>query len=239
VTLSLKNLVGINGDKNYLPHFTQGSPANGGDQFPDESKSRHAESIALRGLRKLALSVPVVGPWFYLRAKQTGKKLFGSSEQVIRAGNWWGNDTCWRMCLDLNRILLYANSNGTLRPDISESRRRYLTIVDGIIGGHGNGPIDVDPVASGVLLMGTDPVAVDAVAATYMGFDPRKLPIIANATQVGDYRISDEDLCSLIVESNRSDWRGKLSEIGFAGLERFRPHFGWRGKIEGESGASQ
>ena len=30
VTLSLKNLVGINGDKNYLPHFCIGTPAEGG-----------------------------------------------------------------------------------------------------------------------------------------------------------------------------------------------------------------
>jgi len=34
VTLSLKNLVGINGDKNYLPHYTMGTPSEGGDQFP-------------------------------------------------------------------------------------------------------------------------------------------------------------------------------------------------------------
>ena len=34
VTLSLKNLVGINADKNWLPHHTSGSPIDGGDQFP-------------------------------------------------------------------------------------------------------------------------------------------------------------------------------------------------------------
>lgn len=33
VTLSLKNLVGINADKNWLPHYSGGSPRNGGDQF--------------------------------------------------------------------------------------------------------------------------------------------------------------------------------------------------------------
>lgn len=33
VTLSLKNLVGINGDKNFLPHFTRGTPGAGGDEF--------------------------------------------------------------------------------------------------------------------------------------------------------------------------------------------------------------
>ena len=34
ITCSLKNFVGINGDKNWLPHHTEGVPANGGDEFP-------------------------------------------------------------------------------------------------------------------------------------------------------------------------------------------------------------
>jgi uncharacterized protein (DUF362 family) len=34
ITVSLKNLVGINGDKNWLPHFTEGSTASGGDEHP-------------------------------------------------------------------------------------------------------------------------------------------------------------------------------------------------------------
>jgi Domain of unknown function (DUF362) len=33
ITCSLKNLVGINGDKNWLPHHTQGAPTEGGDEF--------------------------------------------------------------------------------------------------------------------------------------------------------------------------------------------------------------
>jgi uncharacterized protein (DUF362 family) len=35
ITCSLKNLVGINGHKDYLPHFRFGSPKNGGDEYPD------------------------------------------------------------------------------------------------------------------------------------------------------------------------------------------------------------
>jgi len=37
VTLNLKGLVGINGDKNYLPHYAIGSPERNGDQFPGQS----------------------------------------------------------------------------------------------------------------------------------------------------------------------------------------------------------
>ena len=34
VTCALKNLVGINANKNWLPHHTEGTPDQGGDQFP-------------------------------------------------------------------------------------------------------------------------------------------------------------------------------------------------------------
>src|SRR5262249_37300955 len=34
LTCALKNLVGINANKNWLPHHTEGSPEDGGDQFP-------------------------------------------------------------------------------------------------------------------------------------------------------------------------------------------------------------
>jgi len=37
VTLALKNLVGINGDKNWLPHHSLGSLPEGGDEFPNAS----------------------------------------------------------------------------------------------------------------------------------------------------------------------------------------------------------
>ena len=55
VSLALKNLVGINGDKNWLPHHCAGSVAQGGDEFPgarlvDRLRSR-ATDLARRRLR--------------------------------------------------------------------------------------------------------------------------------------------------------------------------------------------
>ena len=40
VTCSLKNLVGINANKNWLPHHTEGTPDRGGDQFPAATRPR-------------------------------------------------------------------------------------------------------------------------------------------------------------------------------------------------------
>ena len=33
-------------------------------------------------------------------------------DDFIRAGNWYKNQTTWRMCIDLNRCLYYSDANG-------------------------------------------------------------------------------------------------------------------------------
>ena len=45
--------------------------------------------------------------------------------------------------------------------------------IDGIIAGQGNGPEAPDPIHTGVLIAGANPLAVDAAAAKMMGFDCR------------------------------------------------------------------
>jgi uncharacterized protein (DUF362 family) len=65
--------------------------------------------------------------------------------------------------------------------DIAGAIRPSYTIVDGIVGMQGNGPISGEPVPSGVLLFADDPVAADTIGATLMGFDPERIPYIAEA----------------------------------------------------------
>ena len=48
----------------------------------------------------------------------------------------------------------------------------HLALVDGIVGMEGDGPIFGDPRSSGVVVMGTDCVAVDATCCRIMGIDP-------------------------------------------------------------------
>lgn len=57
--------------------------------------------------------------------------------------------------------------NSTIRPDFA--------IVDGIVGMEGNGPVQGCPKHSGVLVLGDDPVAVDASCARIMGLDPARI----------------------------------------------------------------
>ena len=53
-----------------------------------------------------------------------------------------------------------------------------FTAMDGTVCGNGAGPRTMDPVIGNVILAGADSVAIDAVAARLMGFDPMTIPFI-------------------------------------------------------------
>src|SRR6266852_9115158 len=59
--------------------------------------------------------------------------------------------------------------------DINAAARPDFAIVDGIMGMEGNGPMQGNPKPCGVLVMGDDPVAVDATCARIMGLVPERI----------------------------------------------------------------
>ena len=65
--------------------------------------------------------------------------------------------------------------------DINAAARPDFAIVDGIVGMEGNGPIQGTRKDCGVLVLGDDPVAVDATSCRIMGFDPLKVKYLAQA----------------------------------------------------------
>lgn len=225
ITCCLKNLVGINGDKNWLPHHTEGSPDTCGDEFPHRSLASRIESQAKQLGKNVAMKIPVLGTWAYRKMRNAGKQLLGDSDTVIRNGNWAGNDTCWRMALDLNRALLYANADGTWRDQFHP--KAYLAIVDGIVGGEGNGPLCPDPVQANVLVSGANPAEVDAVVAQLMGFDPRKIPIVAHAFDAHRWPIASRAMADIRVFDERIGREVGLFDVAPAVPGGFVPHFGW------------
>ncbi len=60
-----------------------------------------------------------------------------------------------------------------------------FTVMDGTFCGNGPGPRTMVPVEKGLVLAGADSVAVDAVAAKIMGFDPMKIEYIRLAHEDG------------------------------------------------------
>jgi uncharacterized protein (DUF362 family) len=65
--------------------------------------------------------------------------------------------------------------------DINAAARPDFAIVDGIVGMEGNGPIQGTPKASGVLVFGNDPVAVDASCCRVMGLKPEGVQYLSRA----------------------------------------------------------
>jgi uncharacterized protein (DUF362 family) len=65
--------------------------------------------------------------------------------------------------------------------DINSTIRSHFSIVDGIVGMEGNGPIQGTPKPVGVLIFGDDPVAVDATCVRVAGLNPEKIAYLKKA----------------------------------------------------------
>ena len=229
VTCALKNLVGINANKNWLPHHTEGTPDQGGDQFPASTAKAKLEHSWMGRAKRIVNGRPLLSRLF-VPVKKLGRLFFGDTQKVVRSGNWHGNDTCWRMVLDLNKCLYDFDGAGQPR----QKPLRYLAVVDGIIGGEGNGPMSPDAKPCGVILAGIHPAAVDMAAATLMGFDWQKLRLLKNSFEIQKRNFIPFRPSDISLVSNKPEWDGPLGQAGdrFA----FKPHFGWVGAIELEPG---
>jgi uncharacterized protein (DUF362 family) len=230
ITVCMKNLVGINGNKNWLPHHRLGTPAQGGDQFASDGVKRRVERRAMACFRAV---FPLFGPLRRIVAKPLkglGKGIFGDTNtDTIRSGNWYGNDTTWRMVIDLNRILMYTDKDGTLQ---DRPTRKVFCLVDGIVGGEGNGPLDPRPKPAGVVVAGVNPVAVDLACAKLMGFDPDRLPLLRRASDdAHSMPLATFNSNHVICRSTDARFDCRIADIDGQCL-RFEPHFGWRGHVE-------
>ena len=231
ITVNLKNLVGINGDKNYLAHYRVGSPKEGGDEYPD---SNNLLLKMYRSIWKISRDV------FLSKNKMWGRYVFfyffriimavlrhtyikTTGKHVVEKGGWYGNDTCWRMCLDLNFILRYADKQGRIT---DRQQRKYICVVDGIIGGEEDGPLCPSPNKAGVIMAANNPYYADFVSAHIMGFDPMKVPYLNNCKLGG--RLQDLDFEKMDVACKQN---GKIVNYQSVNLN-FKPQAGWVGHIE-------
>lgn len=112
------------------------------------------------------VSMPKMKTHHWAGATLSLKNMFG----VVPGScyGWPKNVLHWA---GISRSILDINS--TVRPDFA--------IVDGIVGMEGNGPIQGTPKEAGVLVMGDDPVAVDATCARIMGLCPERIDYLKRA----------------------------------------------------------
>jgi uncharacterized protein (DUF362 family) len=238
VTLNSKGMVGINGHKNWLAHYRVGPPSEGGDQYPDgrpvraQMRSR-AYRLATELLGKQTKAREVMFDVLYggyRLTKPLVRRILRPNENEVEleGGNWFGNDTAWRMTADLARAVLYADADGQIQ---SLPQRRFLSVVDGIIAGEEEGPLAATPKPCGVLLAGDNLLAVDLVGTRLMGFDWQKLKSLQWLVESSPQDAGVREDGTIKIVSNVDDWRALMEDSSAPDLA-FAPHPAWVGHIE-------
>lgn len=175
ITCALKNIVGFNGDKDFLPHHRIGGTKMGGDSYPGKSRVRYWAELAMdnanRNMGNFWYRV-----WFKISTTLWALSFPGKEHQWHAA--WYGNDTTWRMVMDLNLIVNYGKPDGSLA---DTPQRLLYSFCDGIVGGQGDGPLSPDPLNLGVMSFTDDSATNDICMATMMGLPLEKLPLLTAA----------------------------------------------------------
>ena len=233
ITCAMKNLVGVNGNKDWLPHHRVGSPVEGGDEYPERSVLKRLVSglsDSLAGHRP-GLSYNLL--WRIRRMAAALARAAGTDR--IWEGSWYGNDTLWRMVLDLITVLFYGDKEGLLEV---APVRSHFAVVDAIVAGEGEGPLHAAARRSSMLLGGANPLAVDAIAATLVGLDLRKIPMIGAGFEVArggnDLPLVAFHWNEIELASNEAQWDNlRLQDPeSLPGRMDFRAARGWAGHVE-------
>ena len=229
VTIALKNLVGINANKEFLPHHTLGSKEEGGDAYLRENPLLKLANEVLDIKNQLVhdqeTDLAVEAEKFYQALHGKGKMQAG---EEYWEGSWYGNDTIWRTILDLNRILFYADKTGKMTDRI---QRRQFIVGDMIVSGEKEGPLEPTPVYPGVIVMGDDPLKFDRTVCSLMGFDYRKIPLLYSEELFDAHHpVTDRNMVS--IQSNNKLWHEKsMDEIREKYSLCFQPTLGWAAKL--------
>jgi hypothetical protein len=80
---------------------------------------------------------------------------------------------------------------------LSNVAKPQISVVDGFVAMHREGPRHGTPIRLGTVVAGTDPVAVDAVAAAVMGFEPLRIGYL-NYAQVAGLGVADLEAIRLV-----------------------------------------
>jgi uncharacterized protein (DUF362 family) len=175
LTNALKILVGINGDKDFLPHHRKGGTDSGGDCYPGKNLLRNLSEKILDHANHH------IGEKSYktlLHLSAAIWKISLPKSEHNTAAAWYGNDTTWRMVLDINTIALYGKKNGTLS---GTPQREMFSLCDGIIGGQGDGPLHPIPLALGIVAFSNNAALMDLAAGHLMEMKVTKIPLLMNA----------------------------------------------------------
>lgn len=228
VTIGMKNIVGISCRKEYLPHHRNGSLAVGGDSYLNKSFLKSMKDILLDD-RNLKMQKKIVKYVAQIESKiisvidRLGKKV---CKDPYYEGSWYGNDTISRSIVDLNKILIYADSNGIMK---KIPQRTVLNIGDLIVSGEGDGPLRPSPIYVGAIAVGEDIIAFDRVLGRFMGIKDVYFSTLNRAKEYrGKYKFGNTDNIPIIMSNNQKVNGILLNDISEEDLWGYLPTEGWK-----------
>lgn len=230
VTAALKNLVGINARKEFLPHHTAGPVSSGGDEYLRANLFHELRSGLYDRVNIYSSEGKFRRAWINRQLCKLCSALVHSTGDGYAEGSWYGNHTISRTIADLNKIALYADINGAIQ---NHPVRRMFVVADMVIAGDKEGPVAPSPKEVGIIAAGSNPVCFDEVICTLMGFDIAKIPSLQCARSIqGKCEIVGKGETPMIV-SNDAMYNGKRpNELSKNALLQFIPTTGWRNHIE-------
>ena len=226
VTGAIKNVVGINGHKEYLPHHRKGGSRMGGDCYEGRSSVKSVVEDLLDATNRSR--DPIVKPILAnaVRAGVVLGRLTGLDSNY--EGSWYGNDTAWRMSLDLQRILHYGRIDGTLADRV---QRTVLSLTDAIVAGERDGPLAPSPKPLGMLTLSENIAAAEWVHALLMGLDPSLIAITREAFAPHRYSLA-HGIAPTDITVRVDGQAVAISELAARHGSVFSLPAGWKGHCE-------
>lgn len=226
-TIAMKNLIGINVRKEFLPHHSIGSKSENGDEYLQKDKIHALRSKMLDKMNHNSFNGKIV--------KAQIERIIIKGLSMIKPpldykeGSWYGNNTISKTIIDLNKILIYADKHGVMR---DEQQRKILIVADMIVSGEKEGPVAPTEKQVGTIAIGTNQVCFDEAIATLMGFDISLIPTMSNARNVvGKYSLCKDQYPLYISNSEKINGKS-IDDIRYDDTYKFEPTSGWKGHIE-------
>lgn len=260
-TGALKNFVGINYSKEYLPHHTQGSVFQGGDEYKETSRTKEQTS-------HLRLRIDILRT----KADAHHQKTLGDGNRLSRKCHSWAErllrarvDALWRkydatqqkeaeemeeqhVPLDSRMIEGAWHGNDTIWRTVLDlnvaveyadsmgklhpnPQRKLLYLADLVVAGEKEGPMSPTPKKVHALLFSEKASTLDGILVKLMGFDWRKFAGLTQAMK--SKRLGGIPYSEIEVQSNEEGLQGKLENIDFREyVDPFEAAAGWKNYVE-------
>lgn len=263
-TGALKNFVGVNYSKEYLPHHSEGDVESGGDEYVISGTYRKQQTALRKKLdiRRTRMDFikrkcnetenPVLTHCYqfvFSRLEKNQKKGWGKWNYLGRMDDIESDKHGYTNDMKVREGMWYGNDTlwrTVLDLNIAvmysdkrgvicpEKQRKILYLGDMVISGEGEGPLAPTAKREGAILFAENSVEFDLILVKLMGFDWEKLK--------GLYHAADADLLNkkkydeIVLNSNCSNYNGYLKNLNFqADFTPFEAASGWKGYIELDS----